>query len=318
MKYKLYLGALSLALLASTAGCSSMRSAKSRVQDTWNTISGSDKSQEARAADAKVGEGELPTADLTALQTETMINKIMFGKWNIIKVGKETVTGEDRPYIVFDSTAVNPFMLKIYAYDGCNTINGMMALTQGNEISKVGDFASTLRLCPDARYEAGISTAIDSAKKYKIDSNGKGDYRFYIYNATGDNTMILSKNDMAFVDGAWLVTNIGQIEVKESDMPSPMMLVIDLPEHKLHGSTGCNVLNGNITENPDIQNSIGFTDMITTRMGCPNAGLEQQLTAALSRVVRVEQGRKADTLLLLDTAGNTVVKLKRTTLTLDD
>ena len=65
-----------------------MRSAKSRVQDTWNTISGSDKSQEARAADAKVGEGELPTADLTALQTETMINKIMFGKWNIIKVGK--------------------------------------------------------------------------------------------------------------------------------------------------------------------------------------------------------------------------------------
>lgn len=317
MSKKLYLGALAALFLASAVGCSTMRSAKSRVQDTWGSITKSDSRKEAQAVDNKVSTGELPTADLSALQTETMINRIIFGKWNIVKVGNDKVTGEDRPYIVFDSTAVNPFFLKFYAYNGCNTINGMLTVTQGNSMGKVGEFASTLRLCHDARYEAGIGTALETVRSYKLEAAGSGDYTMSFINQSGKTTMVLSKNDMAFAEGAWLVTNIGQIEVKEGDMPSPMMLVIDILEHKVHGSTGCNILNGNITTNPDVQNSIGFTDLITTRMACPNAGLEQQLSTALSRVVRVEQGKKGDSILLLDAAGNTVVRLVRTDLKLD-
>lgn len=314
----IYSLAAAIVFATGAISCSTMRTAKARVQETWTSITKSDSRKEAAHVETKVSSGELPTADLSALQTEAMINRIMFGKWDVLTVGGKRVTGSERPYVVFDSTATNPFILKFYANNGCNTINGMVALTRGNEMAKVGDYASTMRLCPDAPYENGVSSALENVKKYRLDVLGEGDYQMSFLDRSGKTMMVLSKNDMSFVEGAWAVTNIGQIEVKPDDLPSPMMLVIDMIEHKLHGSTGCNVLNGNIVVDPDVRNSITFTDVSTTRMGCPNAGLEQQLTAALARVVRAEQGKKADIVLLLDQAGNTVIRLKHTDLSLDN
>ena len=313
----IFCAAFALFLASAASSCSTVRTAKTRVQDTWTSITKSDSRKEAPHVETRVSSGELPTADLSALQTEVMINRIMFGKWDVLTVDGKRVAGAERPYVVFDSTAINPFILKFYANNGCNTVNGMVALTRGNEMAKVGEYASTMRLCPDAPYETGISNALENVKKYRLDVLGEGDYQMSFLNQSGKTMMVLSRNDMSFVEGAWIVTNIGQIEVNPDDLPSPMMLVIDMVEHKVHGSTGCNVLNGNIAVDPDVRNSITFKDVSTTRMGCPNAGLEQQLTAALARVIRAEQGKKADIVLLLDQAGNTVIRLKHTDLSLD-
>ena len=302
--------------------CSTVRSAKSHVQDTWSSITKSDKNNnETKKPENKVDKGELPTADLSAIQTEVMIDKIIFGKWSVAKIGNKTVTGtsaDERPYIVFDSTAVNPFILKFYAYNGCNTINGMLSVTPGNSIAKVGDYAATLRFCPDAIYEQDMSNALETVSHYKIEVPGNGNYQMSFYDKAGKQTLVLTRNDLSFADGAWLITNIGQIEVKEDAMPSPMMLVIDITEHNLHGSTGCHVLTGDIVTNPDEPYAISFTNVMTTRMACPNAGLEQQLNAALAKIVKVAQGKKGDTLLLLDSAGNTEIKLKHTNLKLEE
>ncbi|MDE7236397.1 MAG: hypothetical protein K2N66_01075, partial [Paramuribaculum sp.] len=82
---------------------------------------------------------EMNTGALSALQTEDVIDNVIRGKWIIADAGGKAVAADpdepERPYVTFDSTAVNPFILKFYAYTGCNIVNCSMALTKGNKIS---------------------------------------------------------------------------------------------------------------------------------------------------------------------------------------
>lgn len=256
---------------------------------------------------------EIPARELTALQTETLINRFIYGKWWVADAGGKAVAApenpEERPYVAFDSTATNPFILKVYAFTGCNTLNGQVALTPEGRLQKASEFASTLRMCPDAVAEPAIINAFNTVDRFRLENVG-GNYILYFYDAAGKNTMVLRKSDMSFLDGAWDVKSINPIDIKPDDMPEPMQLVFDMLEGHLHGNTGCNVLNAKLTTDPEVRNSLTIGRAATTRMACPNAGLEQQLLNALSRVAKVEKGR-GDTVKLLDAAGNTVITLRR-------
>lgn len=264
---------------------------------------------------------EIPSAELTPLQTETLLDSIIYGKWIITEAGGKAIAhnnedgAPERPTISFDSMAVNPFLIKFYAYTGCNTVNGRMALTDGGHLAKAGEFATTMRMCPDADDEAAIIDALNTAVRFGVERLNNN-YILHIYNSAGVNTMTLSRNDMGFIDGAWDVTSIPPIEIKPDDMPDPIQLVFDSQEHKLHGNTGCNVLNALLITNPDKPDAIKIDNARTTRMACPNAGLEQQLLLALSKVASAHPG-KGDTLNLLDEAGNTVITLRKASPTLN-
>lgn len=304
-----------IAAAAILAGCSTVKNTIGLGKQ--NPVTATDKNSQLPPATG----AEIPTSDLSALQTETLIDCIIYGKWIIADAGGKAVKASEydeapqRPYVVFDSTAVNPFILKFYAYAGCNTVNGRLALTEGGRISRVGEFAATLRMCPDADSEADIIDALNTVVRYRIERIANN-YILYFYNAAGTNTMVMRKNDMGFLDGAWDVTRIPPIDVKADDMPEPMQLVFDMTECHLHGNTGCNVLNASIKTNIDKRNSITIEAPATTRMACPNAGLEQQLVIALSKVATAEKG-KNDIVNLLDEAGNTVVTLRKANVTLD-
>ena len=51
-------------------------------------------------------------------QTVGAIDRVLYGEWTVANVGGVAVTGEDRPYVIFDTTAVNPFEMKLYANNG--------------------------------------------------------------------------------------------------------------------------------------------------------------------------------------------------------
>lgn len=286
----------------------------STVKRTFRSITGSGEAPVRANPEAELPPqtgAEIPARDLTALQTETLINRVIYGKWIVADAGGKEVNapseGDERPYVTFDSTATNPFILKIYAYTGCNTLNGRVALTPEGRLAKTGEFASTLRMCPDAEAEPAIIDAFNTVARYRIEHIG-GSYILYFYNQAGANTLVLRKSDMGFLDGAWDVDRINPIDVKPDDMPEPMRLVFDMTEGRLHGNTGCNVLNAGVSTDVNVRNSLTITNPATTRMACPNAGLEQQLLNALGRVAKAEKGRRG-TVHLLDAAGNTVITL---------
>lgn len=242
----------------------------------------------------------------TATQTEGAIQKVLYGQWIATNINGTTVTGNDRPYMVFDESSTNPFIVNLYAYDGCNILNGALAVTPGGQMSRTSEFLSTMKMCPDAQYEIGFTMALNTVSKYSIEQVGR-DYLLYIKNAQGNTTMTLRKSDLGFANGAWQVTKLNGTAVP-TDVE--MQMVIDIPEQKLHGNAGCNTMNGSIYMNPDKQNSLEFKNIATTRMTCPQIALEQQLLTALAQVTTVQLGK--DGSLMLDDANcHTLVTLTK-------
>lgn len=243
----------------------------------------------------------------TLSQTEGAIHKVLFGSWTALSVGTQKVTGTDRPYIEFGENPANPFLVKCYAYDGCNYINGEYAVTPGGSIKPTQDNVSTMRMCPDAKYEMDFNIALKTMTSYKIEKVGL-DYILYLKNSSGATLLTLQKFENDFLNGAWSVKSIQGTSV---DPDLNLILVIDLNEHSIHGDVGCNTLNGRITVNPDIQNSISFTDMATTRMTCPAIATEQALLNALNTVVSLRPAGSDDTAILLNAEGSEAVSLQR-------
>lgn len=242
----------------------------------------------------------------TAGQTEGAIEHVLYGQWIASNVNGAAVTGDNRPYMVFDKSTTNPFIVNCYAYDGCNVLNGAFAITPGGQMSRTSDFLSTMKMCPDAEYEIGFTMAINTVHGYTVEQVGR-DYLLYIKNAQGNTTMTLRKSDLGFANGAWKVVSLNGSQVPAD---SEMQMVIDIPELKLHGNAGCNTMNGSIYINPDKQNSLEFKDVITTRMTCPQIELEQQLLTALSQVTSVQFSSNGQ-LLLNDASGHTLVTLSK-------
>lgn len=299
------LGAVLIAGGALTA-CSSVKNITNKVSQTFSR----QQTDSQVVAAIPVEGGEMRTEGLSALQTESLIRQVIYGTWTVMEVDGQKVTGE-HPEIGFESSAANPFLVRYYARTDCNTLNGVLALNTGNALAPAGESASTMRLCPDARWETPIAQALNSVRSYRLEREGSDDYMLYFKNEEGKTTMTLLKNDLAFINGAWKVTDIGATEISRTSLPGPMQLVIDIPELRVHGNTGCNILNGTLVRNPDVANSLSFININTTRMGCPDAGTEQQLVNALSKVVTVTPGPDNDTALLCDAAGNTLIRLSR-------
>lgn len=242
----------------------------------------------------------------TPQQTEVAIEDVLFGSWAAIDVNGQHVEGPDVPYVEFAKDASNPFLVKCYAYDGCNYTNGEYAVTSGGKMKAVSDFAKTMMMCDDAKYELGVTMAINNVTNFKIQKVGL-DNLLYMYNAQGQTLMTLRKYDSKFIEGAWKVTMINNTSVEQD---ADLSLVFDLAEKTVHGNAGCNALNGQIYVDPNQQNSFQFRDIATTRMTCPMIQLEQQFLSALSQVKTIRP-TNANTAELLNEAGQAVVTLQR-------
>lgn len=243
----------------------------------------------------------------TPEQTVAAIDRVLYGEWTIANVGGMEVTGEERPYLIFDTTAVNPFEMKLYVNDGCNYLNGRVAVTPKGDIRPVNDFLSTMRYCADAKYELGIGTALNSMAHFKIEKISN-DYILYLKNASDSTTMTMRKSDLTFLNGAWRVS---VLDGKNIPADAEMQMVIDLPELKVHGNTGCNILNGSIFVDPAKQNSLQFSNLATTRMACPGMEREQKFLVVLEQVETAIPGKDKDTALLKDDHGQVMMQLTR-------
>lgn len=245
----------------------------------------------------------------TPKQTNAAVHKILYGEWIAYKVGDRLVEGTDRPYVIFDgeNTQQTPNYIKMYGNDGCNIINGTYTITPGGKMQPAGDLISTMRFCPDAPYEMGMTTALNNVARFELDKIGN-DYLLNMKNASDSTLMVLRKYDLNFINGAWQVTEVGGQKIATAE---PVQLVIDTPELKIHGNVGCNTMNGTVVINPDRQNSMSFKDMITTRMTCPDIAVEQQVLQALAKVATVTPIDDLAGAQFKDEAGNVVMTLKR-------
>lgn len=242
------------------------------------------------------------TTVVTQKQNSSKISSdALAGEWTVYTVGGNKVTGETRPYINF-----NMDDHRIYGSNGCNIINGNFELS-GNSGLKIGNVISTMMACPDAPYERAINLALEAVQSFDITKKGH-EYYLDLRDSRGSSLMTLRKHNMDFLNGTWEVT---EINGKAYDNPD-MQMVIDIQEQKLHGNTGCNIVNGSLMIDPDKSNSIQFQNLATTRMACPQEIMkgETAMLVALESVEYAKKG-KTGTVIMLDKNDTPVMVLKK-------
>ena len=223
------------------------------------------------------------------------------GEWTIYSVGGNKLTGESRPYINFDNENH-----RFYGSNGCNIINGNYA--EGSHASlKLSNIISTMMSCPDADYEQAINNALDAVSSYTLLKKGN-EYYLDLKNDKKVSIMMLRKHNMDFLNGTWQVSDINGVTYNNADLE----MVIDTNELKLHGNTGCNIVNGSVYIDPDKSNSVQFLNLITTRMGCSEEKLkaETAMLVALESVEYAKRGRN-NTVVMYDKGDHAIMVLKK-------
>ena len=226
---------------------------------------------------------------------------VVTGDWTIEKVGGETVSPDAPAYLKFV-----PSERKVYGNNGCNTINADYVYDKAEKKLSFKNTLSTMRLCnlPTPTDEM-INLALDNTVSYNWDHQGD-EYFLHLFDERGNEVMTLIHQNFDFLNGSWLVTAIDDEPVNDPEMK----LVIDMEQRKLHGNTGCNILNGAIDMDMESANTIAFHDIITTRMACPNPENQTRLIVALEDAAYAKPV-DANTVILLNLLRKTVLTLKR-------
>ncbi len=234
---------------------------------------------------------------------EELKRGVVKGDWAIESVYGKKAVGEKAPFLKFV-----PEEKRVYGNNGCNVINGTYRYNASDSTINFDNIASTMMMCAkEGLTDYEINTALGATKFYswKIEGN---DYYLTFYDETGREVMNLMHQNFEFLNGTWRVTRINDQPVNVEGMK----MVIDVDEGKLHGNTGCNIMNGNLEVDMDQPNSISFSAIAVTRMMCPEMQHETALVVALEEVSAARPVSGSE-VILYDDQQKPVLTLVRTT-----
>ncbi len=222
------------------------------------------------------------------------------GHWFMRTVGNIKVSGYDDewPFLEFV-----PAEGRFYGSNGCNIINGSYHIG-GKQTLELSNVASTMRMCPSDSLEYPIAKALDAVRSFSVTTAKDGSTILSLHNDKNMTVMTLRKSDIDFLNGAWKVATINGKVVDNPDC----RLIFDVAEGTVSGDTGCNILNGQLTREPSVTGSLGFSHIATTRRACPDQSTEQALLIALEEVTSARHST-GSSVSLLNSEGKEVLHL---------
>ncbi len=199
------------------------------------------------------------------------------GEWTIYSVRGNVVTGEERPYITFDLQA-----MRFYGNNGCNYINGDIIVGKDGAL-KLDNMISTMKMCGDAEFEYVINLAVSDVRAFSAREEGPITFLDLLNGHSTKPVMVLRRHNMDFLNGAWKVDTLNGTPITADDDNAPS-LTINITDLQIHGTTGCNRLNGKIFIDPDKKHSLQIVDVATTKMMCSPESRETEFLLALESV----------------------------------
>lgn len=224
--------------------------------------------------------------------------KQLYGEWTIIEVRKKEVFTQERPYIYLDFNGD-----KIYGNNGCNSINGGFAL-QGSNIS-FNNIISTRMSCHSTTPERTIMKALAEVQAYSVTSLYNVEY-LNLKNAKGIVVMVLRRQNLDFLNGAWLVKEMGGTNVSERNV----RVVIDVQMLTVNALTKCNIINGIVKIDPRKEFDVEFEDLKSSHNQCDDINTETQMLINMEETVSCKKINDSE-MALLDHKGAIVIVLKR-------
>lgn len=273
-------------------GLNTTKKIKSNKQSTDRTSVDANKATDNKKATT--------TDSATTSEASSTTDFSLNGEWTIYSVRGNIVTGEERPYITFD-IPLNRF----YGNNGCNYINGDLSVRANNGV-KFSNMISTLKMCQDDQYQYLINLALNDVVSYSSRQDNH-ETMLDMKDESGRTILVLRRHNMEFLNGGWKVVELNGKPIAQEDEASITFNTTDL---KIHGTTGCNIFNGELFIDPDKTTSLQILQLITTRMACPNDSIETEFLLALESVeTAITTGEKEVT--LYSTDGNPLFKLAK-------
>ncbi|MBD5213780.1 MAG: META domain-containing protein [Bacteroidales bacterium] len=260
-------------------------------------VAATDSLSQAKATDTVRSE-----ADLARKAEYNAISEHLNGEWMFDNAYGKVVPGEDdRPSIYFDAVKK-----RFYSYNGCNYINGDYVI-DGSDRLRFDDLVSTQEYCADKPESAELSALIKQTRYFKLTTLRKEEY-IELMNEQHRKIGTLHRHCLESLNGMWEVAEIRGQKIGRDVAPT---IVIDLPEKRVHGHSGCNLFTGSIYQDPDKELSVQFQGMRVPKSKCSNIGIQTSLLVALEQV---EQAHLDGDLraVLCDEEGNPLVVLVRT------
>lgn len=234
---------------------------------------------------------------------EEFAQGVIKGDWAIEKVYGQEAVGETVPFLKYSNTEK-----RVYGNNGCNTVNAEYRYNPADSTITFSNVAVTMMLCTKTGItDYLVNKALNEAASYTLQDVNDG-YIMDLYDSTGKNIMQLTHQNLDFLNGTWKVVAIEDEEINIEKMK----LVFDVDEHKIHGNTGCNVMNGKLETDLDAPNTFSFEDIAVTMMMCPSIEYQTALLVALEEANRAKPIDK-NRVVLLDSNGKAVLTLQRTT-----
>lgn len=252
----------------------------------------------------------IPPRQSDTYTPEELKKGVVKGDWAIERVNGKPAVGENAPFLKFE-----PSQNRVYGNNGCNTLNGEFKYSVSGHTISFSKLITTLMACSKAGItDTEINIALNKVRTYKLEEKNH-QYFMYLYDDAGTCVMTLMHQNFDFLNGTWLVQTIKdkKININGKLLVPDMKLVIDVPEGKIHGNTGCNILNGDLEIDMDTPNSISFQNMATTRMACPpDNNYETDLLVTLEEVTTAHPVN-ANSIELLNSQHQVIMTLVRTT-----
>ena len=203
------------------------------------------------------------------------------GEWNIVTVNGDTIKAENTPYLGLDMAEK-----RLYGNAGCNRMMGTFEADslQPGKI-KFGQIGTTRMMCPDMDTESKV--AVLTLEKRE--------------------TPAFTLNDLS---GEWVITSVYGAQV--GDMENTPFLAFDINQMRVHGNAGCNTINGGFSQEEGKENSLKFSQMISTMMACPDMDTERRILDALSKVAGFSLNED-QTVSLADSTGTAALTLVKNT-----
>lgn len=230
-------------------------------------------------------------------------NGSISGDWAIENVLGKKAVGETAPFIKFV-----PAENRIYGNNGCNIINGSYSTSSADKTISFSHLATTMMLCGQTNItDVEIGEALGLTVRYTIEVGKDSESILKFFDAGDREVMELMHRDFHFLDGTWAVIEIDGEKVNIKGMK----VALDVDEKKMHGNTGCNIINGELETDMDAANSISFSKIAMTRMSCPDSGWETRMTMALEEAVTAKKV-SADEIEFIGSNGKQVMLLRKT------
>lgn len=237
-----------------------------------------------------------------AYTSEELGRGIVKGDWAIEKVMDQPAVGETAPYLKFV-----PEEKRVYGSNGCNVLNASYSYNPADSTLSFSNVISTMMACgKEGITDSEINAALNNVKYYRWELRDT-EYYLYLYDAAMNPMLELMHQNFDFLNGTWRVTAINDEPIDNPDMK----LVIDIDEGKIHGNTGCNILNGTIETDMEAANSISMQNIVTTRMACKDPNYETRLLVALEDASTAKPV-SPKVVVFLNPQGESVLQLERT------